>query len=79
MAVLDTVIADFDLTAYRKQKEEVERKATQAIAERVKLVTDALKEIKEISEATGIEWAINDIGHQLADMAENGYWTNSTY
>jgi hypothetical protein len=79
--VKKTEIGGINLSEFRRQREAVTQAALAEVASRVEQIQELLKEIQEISEATGVsvslyglKSSINDIGSEIDED-----WYSSSY
>lgn len=69
----------FDLEAFRNQKAAIEAASAHEISERIDQVKILLREIKDISDLSGIEVGWDEIGYCLNDVGSgDGYWNSSS-
>ena len=70
----------FDLKAFKKEKERIMQFATKEIAIKVESIRTILSEIKELVEATGAPFSIQDLHYELEKVESlHPDWQSSSY
>lgn len=70
-------IGDIDLVELKRQREVIQGLAYGELATRVAQVEELLREIKEISETTGVEVGIYDIQSLVTEIRDGSDWNSS--
>ena len=71
-------IGDFDLEAFRKQKEAIVQAANETIAAKIELIKVNLQDIKDIAEAAEVEVDVEGILSAVTDIDPEYYWNHSS-
>lgn len=69
-------IGEFDLEAFRKQRDAIQAAAYAEVSARVEQIRTLLTEVKEITEATGVEADLYNLRSELSDMVDSN-WNSS--
>lgn len=75
-----TINVDFDIAAFKKQKEQLAKIATKELADKIKEVKVLLKDIKDLAELSGVVADVQSLKYDVESIEElHPDWNSSSY